>query len=312
MLSTSGRNRRHRITVPARAAGALCSRAWLRLLLAVLPLLGAARAAAQVHGLWVWKGPEIAQDPSGPEKLRDFCVAQGVNETYIAVTSHGEMMPADTLAQLIVLLHRSGIRVEALLSSEDADESGPHREKLLGHVREVLEFNRDHPKARFDGIHLDIEPQQRPENKGAGNLRFLPGLVEAYADVRALAEGAQLTVNADIQNKLLKGSFEERRSLLTALPRLTLMLYELSSPGDGESAEQQQEKLRTESGKYLAMAYQGLEGQNLAGMAIGLRTPDYGDQLPAMLKVLDEANAGNPHYLGSARHSYNDMLENQR
>jgi hypothetical protein len=30
--------------------------------------------------------------------------------------------------------------------------------------------------------------------------------------------------------------------------------------------------------------------------------------LPAMLKALDEANSGNPRYRGSARHSYNDVL----
>jgi hypothetical protein len=275
------------------------------LLLAILPTT----AGAQVHGLWVWKGPEIAQDPRGPEQLRDFCVAQGVNEVYISVSSHGEMMAAGPLTQLIALLHSSGVRVEALLSSEDADEPGPHREKLLGHVRAMVQFNQEHPGARFDGIHLDIEPQQRAENKGAGNLRFLPGLVDAYKGVRALAEPAHLTVNADIQNKLLKGSADERERLLSALPRLTLMLYELSSPDDGQSTEEKMDKLRAESNKYLAMAYAGLDSAGLAGMVIGLRTPDYGEQLPAMLKALDEANAGNPHYLGSARHSYNDVLE---
>lgn len=272
-----------------------------------LPLLAPAQTPPQIHGLWVWKGPQIAQDPRGPAILRDFCAAQGVNEVYISVSSHGTMMPADSLAHLILLLHRSNVKVEALLSSDDADEPGAHREKLLDHVREIVEFNQIHPRDTFDGIHLDIEPQQRPENKGVGNLRFLPGLVEAYSAVRALAEPAHLTVNADIQNKLLKGSLAERRSLLAALPRLTLMLYELSSPGDGESTAQQMEKLRTESRKYLDMAYDGLGDAGLAKLAIGLRTPDYGDQLPAMLNSLDEANGGNPHYLGWARHSYNDV-----
>jgi hypothetical protein len=265
-------------------------------------------AHAQVHGLWVWKGPEVAQDAQGRTALRDFCRAQGVNEAYVAVSSHGEMMPTGSLAQLIRLLHGSGVRVEALLSSENADEEGPHREKLLGQARAIAQFNADHPGERFDGIHLDIEPQQRPENKGAGNLRFLPGLVAAYRDVRALAEPAHLAVNADIQNKLLKGSAAERTSLLTALPQLTLMLYELSSPGDGETTEQQAQKLRTESAKYLAMAYDEVNATDVAGMVIGLRTPDYGDQLPAMLKAMDAANSGNPHYLGSARHAYNDVL----
>jgi hypothetical protein len=96
------------------------------------------------------------------------------------------------------------------------------------------------------------------------------------------------------------------------------MLYELSSPGDGQSLEQQQEKLRAESKRYLAMAYDGLvdagsggarfDGVRFARIAIGLRTPDYGDRLPAMLKALEDANAGDPYYLGWARHSYNDML----
>jgi hypothetical protein len=267
--------------------------------------------SAQVHGLWVWKGPVIAQDARGQQALRDFCTAQGVNEIYISVSSHGVLMPVDSLSRLILLLHRANIRVEALLSSEDADEAGPHREKLLGHVRDILAFNQAHPGSRFDGIHLDIEPQQRAENKGTGNLRFLPGLVDAYGAVLALARPAHLTVNADIQNKLLKGTLDERRSLLTALPRLTLMLYELSSPGDGESTEQQTEKLRTESRKYLDMAYDGLNDVSVAKMAIGLRTPDYGDQLPAMLNALGEANSGNPHFLGSARHSYNDVAGGQ-
>jgi hypothetical protein len=43
-------------------------------------------------------------------------------------------------------------------------------------------------------------------------------------------------------------------------------------------------------------------------MTIGLRTPDYGPLLSRMLLTLDEANGTNPHYLGWARHSYNDHL----
>jgi len=179
-------------------------------------------------------------------------------------------------------------------------------------VREIVQFNQSHPQSRFDGIHLDIEPQQRPENKGPGNLGFLPGLVDAYRAVRVTAEPAGLSVNADIQNKLLKGDLAQRRMLLTSLARLTLMLYELSSPNDGDSADAQAEKLQAASRKFLSMAYDGLNDRNLATMIIALRTPDYGDRLPAMLKTLDETNASNPHYQGWARHSFNDVLPASR
>jgi hypothetical protein len=253
----------------------------------------------------VWKGPAILAAPEGAARLLDFCRAESINEVYISALDHGKFSDSASVGRLITLLHHSGIRAEALLSSENADEPGKHRDTLLEHVRSVVEFDQSHPSARFDGIHLDIEPQQRAENKGAGNLRFLPGLVEAYRAVRSVAEPAGLTTNADIQNKVLKGSLSERRALLQSLPRLTLMLYEL---GGGGSAEQQANSLRAASRKFLEMTYNGLQDPGLATLVVGLRTPDYGALLPGMLKVLEDSNATDPHYAGWARHAYNDML----
>jgi hypothetical protein len=271
---------------------------------AAVPAFG----ATLVHGIWVWKSQSILESPHAAETLRDFCQSQGINEIYISVSTRNTASDNDHLARLIALLHRSNIRVEALLSSENADEGGKHLDKLLDHVRQIIQFN-EHRADRFDGIHLDIEPQQRPENKGPGNLRFLPGLVDAYRAVRAEAASSRMAVNADIQNKLLKGDLTQRRMLMSSLPRLTLMLYEVSSPEDGDSAAQKAEKIRAASQKFLDMAYAGLDDPNLARMIIALRTPDYGDLLPQMLNALDDAHRTNPHYLGWARHSYNDYLK---
>ena len=284
----------------------------VRFFLAAILGCFSAIAAGEVHGVWVWKTSSVLEVPRGADSLRDFCQAQGINEVYVSISTRDDAAEESRLAHLIDLLHRSNIRVEALLSSEDADELGKHRDKLLDHVRGVLAFNQSHSKSQFDGIHLDIEPQQRPENKGAGNLKFLPGLVDAYRAVFALASPAHLTVNADIQKKLLKGDFDERRMLLTSLPRLTLMLYELNSPNDGETVEAKAQKLETASQKFMAMAYEGLGDANLAKVVIGLRTLDYEDQLPRMFKALDEANHTGPHYLGWAHHSYNDSLQQDR
>ena len=261
-----------------------------------------------VHGLWVWKSASVLAADRGAERLLEFCKSEGINEVYVSVSSQSEKAEEGEFVHLIRLAHRSSIRMEALLSSTDGDEAGKHRETLLRHVQEILEFNHRHSAERFDGIHLDVEPQQRPENKGAGNLRFLGGLVDAFREVRAVAEPAGMTVNADIQNKLLKGDAGERRKLLSAVPQVTLMMYELSSPGDGQSVEQKAEKIEGNSKKFLDMAYDGLSDRNLAKMAIALRAPDYDEQLPQMLKRLEEANRANPHYLGWARHSYNDSL----
>jgi hypothetical protein len=299
-------------TIPASAIRSSRARATL-----VLALLGAAfslSASAQtsstlIHGLWVWKSPTVLSAPHAAESLRDFCTSAGINEVYVSVSPRTEPAEEGQLAHLIGLLHLSNIRVEALLSSTDADKPGKHRDSLVQKVQSIVEFNQKHRAERFDGIHLDVEPQQRPENKGPGNLRFLPGLADAFLAVRAVAEPAGLTVNADIQNKLLKGDASQRKMLLSAVPRITLMMYELSSPSDGDTPAQQAEKAVTNSQKFLNMAYDGLSGPNLANMVTALRTPDYLDRLPEMLKRLDEANRANPHYLGWARHSYNDTLK---
>ena len=275
-------------------------------LAALLIAVTAAAAQAPVHGLWVWKSPDVLAAPHAAETLSEFCKTEGITEVYVSISLKSFESEKPALAHAIAVLHRENVRVEALLSSTEADEPGKHRDTLVEHAQEIVQFNREHTAARFDGIHLDVEPQQRPENKGPGNLRFLPALAEAFRAVRVEAQSAGMTVNADIQNKLLKGSLAERRMLLTSLPRLTLMMYELSSPADGDTAEQKAAKVADLSHNFLDMAYDGLAGQDVARMSIALRTPDYGDLLPRMLATLDDANRANPHYLGWARHCYND------
>jgi hypothetical protein len=280
-------------------------------LLTALTLLtldpGVAAQEPFVHGVWVWKTPTLLDLPSRGEALRNFCRSQHINEVYLSFSSqNGGSAEEQEIEKLIDLLHRSHIRAEALLSSTDADEPGKHRDKLLAHVNEVLSFNREHPHQRFDGIHLDLEPQQRQENKGPGNLGFLPNLLDTYRAVRTLAEQNQMTVNADIPIKFLRGDLSQRQALISALPQLTLMLYELSSPGDGQTTAAQSEKLRQTAGKVMDTAYQGVNGANLARISIGLRTLDYGQQTPNMLKVIQDTLSGNPHYLGWAWQSYND------
>jgi hypothetical protein len=272
----------------------------------------AANVSAPVHGLWVWKSPTVLGAPRGADALRDFCVSEGVNEVYVSVPANGGPAEERQLAELIARLHGAHIRVEALFSSTDADEPGKHRDSLLSRVQGIVQFNGRHRSSRFDGIHLDVEPWQRPENKGAGNLQFLPGLVDVFHAVVAIAEPAGMTVNADIAIKLLKGDASQRQMLLSAVPRLTLMMYELTNPQDGTGAEQKAEQVEKTSQKDLDMAYEGLRDRSLAKMVVALRTADYGELLPQMLRELDGANGSNPHYLGWARHSYNDTLQGTR
>jgi hypothetical protein len=283
--------------------------AWFLLLLVIGVFSLPGCAGEPVHGLWVWDTFAILQAPGSAERLRDFCKSEHINEVYVSVAGREGQSDDTKLADLIALLHRSHIRVEALFGSSSADQPGKPREELLERVSGILEFNQQHRKSRFDGIHLDVEPYQRAENKGVDNRRFLPDLVDTYRAVETIAAPAHMTVNADIPNRLLKGSLSERWILLSALPRLTLMLYDLSNPGDGDSAETQAAKLRTISHRSLDMAYAGVSERHVAKMSIALNAPNYEQLLPMMLKTLDDVHHRNKHYLGWARHSYNSYLE---
>ncbi len=270
---------------------------------------GAAFAAPDpqlVHGLWVWKSAAVLQAPQGAAAIRDFCRAADINEVYVSVSASYGALEALQLAQLIALLHESNVSVQALLSSTTADEPGAPRTRLLDHVQAILQFNREHPAQPFDGIHLDVEPQQRVENKGPDNLNFLPGLIDTYRAVRTLTDRHGLTLDADVPGKLFKADRELRRALLVSVPRLTLMMYELTGPADPASAAQKAEQVRVSSRRFLDMAYAGLDAPRLARIAVALRGADYGAELPQMLAALDQANGDNPHYLGWARHSYRD------
>jgi len=280
-------------------------------LLGTNPSNTVAADSGPVHAMWVWKSPTVLAKANAAENLAAFCQANGIGEIYISVSGTMDTAGQSRLDHLIGVLHTAKIRVDALFSSTDADEGGAHLQKLLAEVSAVESFNQSHSQQRFDGIHLDIEPQQRPENKSSGNLTFLAGLVNAYTQVKELAAKDGLAVNADIQTKLLKGTPDQRRMLLTSLRGMTLMLYELSSPTDGQTEDAKAAKLESESQKYLQMAASGLDTSQLARISIGLRTPDYGDLLPQMLHVLDAANGANAMYGGWARHSYNDVLSHQ-
>jgi hypothetical protein len=281
------------------------------LFLAMLPGLSRVGDAAERHcrGLWVWKTAAVLGAPKGAEALRNFCKSNNINEVYISVAASRKAGEDERIAAAIELLHQSKLKVEALLSSTTADEPGKPRDKLIEEARDILAFNEKHGQNHFDGIHLDIEPHQRLENKGAGNLQFLPNLIETFRAVRGVAEPARMSVNADIESKILKSSVEQRKALFTSVNRITLMLYEQSHPGDGKSPEQKFDKLRRVTDKFMATAYEGLEEGKAAKMSIALRTPDYGDLLPEMLAKLHEAFRKNPHYLGWGRHCYNDHLK---
>jgi hypothetical protein len=269
--------------------------------------------SSSAHGLWAYNGNSIAAADSGAGTLRDFAVSQQIGAVYISAlpTSSNPQLNSQ-ISNLISVLHQSQINVEALIGSTTGDEPGAPRNALLAIVQNVVQFNQQFPATQFDGIHLDIEPQQRPENSGANALQFLPNLIETYREANAEAAPANMVVDADIPIEVLRASADQRQALFTAVPRLTLMLYGVTSQSSGLTVQQQVTAIQQASQNYISMAYDGLSGNNLATLAMGLNTTDYGyDLMPTMLSAVDQSNGTNAHYSGWSRYSYSDFLNEQ-
>ncbi len=74
---------------------------------------------------------QVSSRAGGSERLLEFCRAEGIDEVYLSVADRGDLSGLAGFAPLIEALHGAQVCVEALLSSESADEPGRHRDKLL-------------------------------------------------------------------------------------------------------------------------------------------------------------------------------------
>jgi len=244
------------------------------------PVVEAERPIA--HGVWVWHTADLLRDPSAANTLRAFCAATGVTEIYLSVP---QAALADArLPGLVSMLRRGGLRVEALMG-EPGWYRAAMRARLLDRIAQIGRFNGAHPEARFAAIHLDIEPHQLPQNKGAENLGYLPELTETLAAARLAATRAALDIAADLPRKLLRAPLGDGVALARACPRLVFMLYDLP-PGVDPAALVKP-----------ALAWKG-------DILVGIRHADHGDGTRTVAERIEQSLARTPGFAGWAVHDY--------
>lgn len=238
--------------------------------------------APPTRGLWVWQTQHILQDQDGPAALRAFVGQHRLTEVYLSTSR--AVLAHPRLEALLSALHQDGIRVEALLG-EPTWYLEERRAEPLRRIAELVRWNQQHPTARFDGIHLDIEPHQLPDNKGPDNLAFLPGLIATLQEAQRAAQAAGLTLAADLPRKILRAEPTQGAALASACQRLFLMLYEMPRAADIAAAAR------------LALRWG-------AGVVIGLRPRDHEGRLDELLVALQTSLAQERGYLGWALHDY--------
>lgn len=126
-------------------------------------LVGCSRKEEQSpYGVWWW-------DSSLSNEYLDYADKQGINEIYYCDSNFDEEASA-----FIKLANKKGIKVYLLAGEykwiEDDSE-------LISLIADYEVYQKNNPKAKFTGIHLDIEPHQHDEF-GIRRTELITGLIE--------------------------------------------------------------------------------------------------------------------------------------
>ena len=177
------------------------------LLCGMLPAAGL--SAVEMRGMWVYKSDAIAASPTASDQLFDFCAKRHITDLFWQVhftrLNDGSriLKNAEMTHAFLQRAHARSLRIHALFGDPSHTLNAKHA-IVFASADGVIAFNRDGPvEARFDGVHLDIEPHGLPQWKKADLAQkcdLLSQFVEVNHQVatRVHAADAILVYGADI------------------------------------------------------------------------------------------------------------------
>ena len=165
------------------------------ILLLLLLALCQPALATKHRGVWFWRdagSPYGADNIVGVAGLENATVAffgsHSIRRVYGSYGDRPITAPA-VIATWNSKLHGAGLQSQSLLSENTWIQTAIRPALLTLITTRVLNFNAGRPATeKFDGLHLDIEPQALPEWSGltpAQKRAYLLLLRDTYADVRA-------------------------------------------------------------------------------------------------------------------------------
>jgi hypothetical protein len=181
-----------------------------------------ALASTARHGFWVY-GTEWFDTQSGQDELVKFALNYGLNNVYLSVG--GIDFDDSKLPPFMTRLYENGVRAEALMGDPSWATADGHG-SMLERIKAIKGYDaKADEKARFRGIHLDVEPWIDT----GSDTSWIEPLIACYRAARDELSGTPLTLLADVSGtKMLSTSIsvKQRQRTLDAVTRLVLMEYE--------------------------------------------------------------------------------------
>jgi len=171
----------------------------------VIPAVPAVTGDTAEHrATWVWNTADILRRETLRSELLAFLEMERLDRVFLQLPatvgdSTGQRsLVADGLASLVVSLHARGIGVVAMEGGAEFARPGQHA-ALANIIRAVGDYNRRAAAdARFDGIHLDVEPYLLPGFGGMRRAEIVSSYLAMLSAVREQCRADSLSLAVDI------------------------------------------------------------------------------------------------------------------
>lgn len=133
------------------------------------------------RALWVWR-PSFLESEKEMSGLLQFARLRNIRTLFLFTSTRRLENDPEAFRRLLRRAHRRRMTVQAL-NGEPHWIFPEQRDEPRAFLKAVEEFNRESSRdARFDAIHLDVEPQSLPEWKAETSDRARRKLAELYLD----------------------------------------------------------------------------------------------------------------------------------
>ncbi len=293
-------------------------RNFMAVFVAVLLAAGAAQPAAAEaprneyrtadrgrRALWVWRSTFL-EDVREQKDMLQFARKRGIRTLFLFTSTRRLRKDPELFRRFLAEAHSRKIAVQAL-NGMPQWVFRHQREGVAAYLDEVLRFNQESPRhARFDGIHLDVEPQALPEWKSEDDPEVRQKLADRYVELlrwsqrRIRDAGIPLSVDVPLSfNSIQVKSKPMLVAILERVDEVALMAYLDKGPDILSSSQS-------------ALAYAERMGKRVwVGISadpddlpkpVGRTRPD--QQLEAMTRTLEKALQTQPSFQGVAFHEY--------
>ncbi|GJL53797.1 MAG: hypothetical protein NPIRA02_09290 [Nitrospirales bacterium] len=158
------------------------------------------------RALWVWQ-PDFLDNREQRKFFLDFVKLRNIQTIFLSVSKNRIHDASDLYKPFITQAHQNGLHVHAL-NGDPSWVLPEGRQAAHEFIQGIVHYNQQHDDARFDAIHLDVEPYTLPEWDTSDRQALIMQYVDFFDWAHHMTASAALPLVVDIPSWLDKESYE--------------------------------------------------------------------------------------------------------